>query len=126
MKPIPLRDLKIEVKFNANRTNDATIKVTHLPTGLSVSSSSEKSQLQNRAKAVKELTDLVRSLNEPEKPEPILPRAETLDQAIFTALGAASMCWSEAPKGVFDSTRAKQIGEELADYVRYDWADGRV
>lgn len=34
-------------------------------------------------------------------------------QLIFQALGEASMCWSETPKGVFDSTRAKEIGEKL-------------
>lgn len=127
MKPIPVRDLKIEVfrhsqpGWATDLTQPSHIKITHLPTGLSVTSDSEKSQLQNRAKAVKELTDLVRSLNEPEKPEPILDRAEDLEQAVFTAIGAASMCWGEIPKGVFDSTRAKQIGEELCEWIRASW-----
>ncbi len=32
---------------------------------------------------------------------------------IMTAIGEASMCWSETPKGVFDSDKAQQIGEKL-------------
>lgn len=35
------------------------------------------------------------------------------ESAIFQALGAASMCWSESPKGIFDSTKAKEIGDAL-------------
>ena len=34
-------------------------------------------------------------------------------EKIFQALGEASMCWSETPKGVFDSNKAKEIGEKL-------------
>lgn len=34
-------------------------------------------------------------------------------KAIYQALGQASMCWSETPKGVFDGTKANEIGEEL-------------
>ena len=34
-------------------------------------------------------------------------------EKIFQALGEASMCWSETPKGEFDSTKAKKIGEQL-------------
>ena len=38
---------------------------------------------------------------------------KTKEELIFQALGAASMCWTGTPSGVFDSTRCKQIGEEL-------------
>jgi hypothetical protein len=38
---------------------------------------------------------------------------KTKKELIFQALGAASMCWSELPKGVFESSRCKQIGKEL-------------
>ena len=38
---------------------------------------------------------------------------EKIKQAIYEALGAASMCWSETPKGTFDSTKANKIGEDL-------------
>lgn len=41
-----------------------------------------------------------------------------LESAVFQALGAASMCWSETPKGIFDSTRAKEIGEALLLKIR--------
>ena len=34
-------------------------------------------------------------------------------EKIFQALGEASMCWSETPKGEFDSNKAKKIGEQL-------------
>lgn len=37
----------------------------------------------------------------------------SLDQWVGEALGAASMCWSETPKGVFDSTRAAAIADAL-------------
>jgi hypothetical protein len=42
----------------------------------------------------------------------------TLEEAVFQALGAASTCWSETPAGVFDSDRAKQIGDALVAFVR--------
>lgn len=41
-----------------------------------------------------------------------------LESKIFQALGAASMCWSETPTGVFDSSRAREIGEVLLAEVR--------
>jgi hypothetical protein len=41
-----------------------------------------------------------------------------LESAIFQALGAASMCWDPPPAGVFDSTRAKEIGETLLAELR--------
>jgi len=34
-------------------------------------------------------------------------------EAVFLALGAASMCWDPIPVGVFESERAVEIGEEL-------------
>ena len=36
-----------------------------------------------------------------------------LKTKVFEALGEVSMCWSETPKGVFDSTNAERIGNEL-------------
>lgn len=44
---------------------------------------------------------------------------EDTETSVFLALGAASVCWDETPTGVFDSTRAKQIGEELIAHLRY-------
>lgn len=35
------------------------------------------------------------------------------EQLIMQAIGEASMCWSERPKGVFDSEKAKEIGKKL-------------
>jgi hypothetical protein len=38
---------------------------------------------------------------------------EKLREIIMAAIGEASMCWSELPKGIFESDRAIKIGEEL-------------
>ena len=35
------------------------------------------------------------------------------EELIMQAIGEASMCWSETPKGIFDSKKAKQVGEKL-------------
>lgn len=40
---------------------------------------------------------------------------EKLKQIIFTNLGQASMCWSEIPKGVFDSSKAEMLGYEILE-----------
>lgn len=37
----------------------------------------------------------------------------SLESAVFQALGGASTCWVPTPTGVFDSTRAKDIGDAL-------------
>lgn len=37
----------------------------------------------------------------------------TLKDAVFQALGEASMCWSDIPAGVFDSIHAAAIGDRL-------------
>jgi len=38
-------------------------------------------------------------------------------ETVFQGLGEASMCWSERPKGVFDSTNAKRIGNEIMQAI---------
>ena len=38
---------------------------------------------------------------------------EKLSELIFISLGRASMCWSELPRGTFESTTAVQLGEEI-------------
>jgi len=38
---------------------------------------------------------------------------EQLQKIVFEALGEASMCWSEIPQGVFESTRANEIGNRI-------------
>lgn len=48
-----------------------------------------------------------------------LAKCDTLEEAIFQSLGAASVCWENlAGAGEFDSTRCKDIGEALLDLVR--------
>ena len=42
---------------------------------------------------------------------------KTLENKVFEALGEVSMCWSETPKGVFDSTKAKEIGDRLMEEI---------
>lgn len=38
---------------------------------------------------------------------------KTFKNKLFEALGAASMCWSKIPKGVFDDNKAVEIGDNL-------------
>lgn len=39
-------------------------------------------------------------------------------ELIETAIGEASMCWSETPKGIFDVEKAKEIGERLLENIK--------
>lgn len=39
----------------------------------------------------------------------------SLESAVFQALGYASVCWSEPPRGVFESERAKEAGDKLIE-----------
>jgi hypothetical protein len=45
-------------------------------------------------------------------------KKETLETKVFTALGEVSMCWSETPTGVFDSAKAKEIGDRLMEEIK--------
>ena len=40
-------------------------------------------------------------------------------ELIMLAIGEASMCWSEIPKGTFDSKKAAQIGEKLLSDIKH-------
>lgn len=42
---------------------------------------------------------------------------ESLKEKIFQSIGEASMCWSETPRGIFNSTKAKEIGEDLVNAI---------
>ena len=44
-------------------------------------------------------------------------KQDEIKTKVFEALGQASMCWSETPKGVFDSELALKIGNELMEYL---------
>lgn len=43
-------------------------------------------------------------------------------EVIMQAIGAASMCWSEAPSGVFDATRAETLGKDVLRHFGIDAA----
>lgn len=47
-----------------------------------------------------------------------------LAELVFTALGEASMCWSETPSGVFQSERAARVGDDLIAAIRSGEATG--
>lgn len=49
-----------------------------------------------------------------------------LSEKIFQAIGEASMCWGETPKGEFDSTKAKEIGEQLLKDIQSFPSEGEV
>ena len=36
-------------------------------------------------------------------------------ELVCTVIGEASMCWSEIPTGVFDSTRAEKLVEKICN-----------
>jgi hypothetical protein len=40
-----------------------------------------------------------------------------LRELIMLAIGRASMCWSEMPRGVYDDTKAAEIGEKLVEDI---------
>ena len=42
---------------------------------------------------------------------------EKLTELVYINLGRASMCWSEIPSGVFDSTRAAELGKEIMEAI---------
>ena len=46
------------------------------------------------------------------------PDDTPLHEAVFQALGAASVCWRPIPEGVFDAEQAEEIGEELLEFMR--------
>lgn len=41
------------------------------------------------------------------------------EQRITEIIGEASMCWSEVPKGVFNSEKAKELFEEIMTHIKY-------
>ena len=42
---------------------------------------------------------------------------EKLTELVYINLGRASMCWSEIPRGVFDSTTAAELGKEIMEAI---------
>ena len=42
---------------------------------------------------------------------------EKLTELVYINLGRASMCWSEIPRGDFDSTKVAELGKEIMDAV---------
>lgn len=50
----------------------------------------------------------------PQEKKPLNYRISSeMYEAVFQAIGAASMCWSGTPKGVFQAEKASQIAVEL-------------
>ena len=45
-----------------------------------------------------------------------------LEEKIYQAIGEASMCWSETPKGIYDSERATKIADEICEIIRLQMA----
>jgi hypothetical protein len=42
-------------------------------------------------------------------------KREKFKELVGMSIGRASMCWSEAPKGVFDSTTASQLVDRILE-----------
>ena len=43
---------------------------------------------------------------------------KVIREKIFEAVGEASMCWNPIPKGVFDSTKAGDVGDRLEAEIK--------
>lgn len=41
-----------------------------------------------------------------------------LEKLVYQALGEASMCWSQVPKGIFQSNKAVEIGKKLINAIQ--------
>lgn len=57
------------------------------------------------------------TLVRPAKP---MPAPEDVARLVFEAIGAASVAWEQTPTGVFDSTKARDIGKRLLSDLGYD------
>jgi len=57
---------------------------------------------------------------ETEKWSPDIRPGETdvLSSAIHQAVGAASTCWVDTPKGIFDATQAHEVAVGLEEFLR--------
>lgn len=44
---------------------------------------------------------------------------EATRERIGEIIGEASMCWSETPKGIFNSDRAKELVDEVMCHIEY-------
>ncbi|MCK9570862.1 hypothetical protein M0R72_18070 [Candidatus Pacearchaeota archaeon] len=42
---------------------------------------------------------------------------DNLKELVYQAIGQASMCWDEIPKGIFDSTAASNVAETLCKQI---------
>ena len=47
-------------------------------------------------------------------------KRKELTTEVFEAMGEVSMCWNPRPTGVFDSSEAKRIGDELMKKIESD------
>lgn len=45
-------------------------------------------------------------------------KGQGIETFVYEAIGAASMCWEETPRGVFNGERAKEIGDALMEEIR--------
>lgn len=77
------KDLKVELirppcfTGGLNVPVDASVRITHKPTGLVAESSSERSRLQNKAKAMRELKELIMDMTRLE--QETIRRPENMD-----------------------------------------------
>ena len=62
---------------------------------------------------MKTIEEIEMSMKEMEVVNTVRNNIDEDQSLVFQAIGEASMCWSNLPTGVFESTRAKQIAERI-------------
>jgi hypothetical protein len=50
---------------------------------------------------------------------------DEIKQRIGEIIGEASMCWSDTPTGVFDSTKASSLIDEIMTHIKYPLSEDK-
>lgn len=71
--------------------------------------------LESSKVIIDEATDIPDSVIDSLVPSNVF-EPQTFEEALFIAFGQVSVCWSELPKGVFDSSKVLEIGKKLMEW----------
>jgi hypothetical protein len=82
------------------------------------SSTSKLNWSTHDEKIYREIITTIQSINPISDKKSNIDNIKFLENEVFEALGEVSMCWSETPKGEFDSNKAQKIGEKLMNVIK--------